>query len=124
MILLDIKSSITIGELRFRISAMPFGKRQTALRDRLKGDVLPHFFNSFFAVMWRVLSFTSYHAIKYRGKRLAQLMAALQPQRQQTAYDLARDTSPFEAARLKLINPGPNNESVRIGLMSSIPSKS
>jgi toxin FitB len=36
-------SAITIGELRFGIAAMPSGKRQTILRDRLEGEVLLHF---------------------------------------------------------------------------------
>jgi predicted nucleic acid-binding protein len=36
-------SAITIAELRFGIAAMPSGKRQTILRDRLEGEVLPHF---------------------------------------------------------------------------------
>ncbi|MBB3565864.1 hypothetical protein FHX06_007238 [Rhizobium sp. BK512] len=36
-------SAITIGELRFGIAAMPSGKRQTILRDRLEGEVRLHF---------------------------------------------------------------------------------
>lgn len=36
-------SAITIAELRFGIAAMPSSKRQTVLRDRLEGEVLPHF---------------------------------------------------------------------------------
>jgi predicted nucleic acid-binding protein len=36
-------SAITIAELRFGIAAMPSGKRQSILRDRLEGEVLPHF---------------------------------------------------------------------------------
>ncbi|MGO8105551.1 PIN domain-containing protein, partial [Rhizobium leguminosarum] len=36
-------SAITIAELRFGIAAMPTGKRQTILRDRLEDEVLPHF---------------------------------------------------------------------------------
>lgn len=36
-------SAITIAELRFGIAAMPLGKRQTVLRGRLEGEVLPHF---------------------------------------------------------------------------------
>jgi predicted nucleic acid-binding protein len=36
-------SAITISELRFGIAAMPLGERQTILRDRLEGEVLPHF---------------------------------------------------------------------------------
>jgi predicted nucleic acid-binding protein len=35
--------AITIAELRFGIAAMPSGKRQTVLRDRLEDEVLPHF---------------------------------------------------------------------------------
>ena len=36
-------SAITVAELRFGIAAMPSGKRQTILRDRLEGEVLSHF---------------------------------------------------------------------------------
>ncbi|CDM60883.1 putative plasmid stability protein y4jK (plasmid) [Rhizobium favelukesii] len=34
-------SAISIAELRFGIASMPAGKRQTILRDRLEGEVLP-----------------------------------------------------------------------------------
>ncbi len=36
-------STITVAELRFGIAAMPSGKWQHTLRDRLDGEVLPHF---------------------------------------------------------------------------------
>jgi predicted nucleic acid-binding protein len=36
-------SAISIAELRFGIAAIPVGRRQTILRDRLEDEVLPHF---------------------------------------------------------------------------------
>lgn len=36
-------SAVTIAQLRFGIAAMPSGKRQTILCDRLEGEVLPQF---------------------------------------------------------------------------------
>ena len=38
-----VLSAISIAELRFGIAAMSSGKRQTVHRDRLEGEVLPHF---------------------------------------------------------------------------------
>ncbi|BCH62560.1 type II toxin-antitoxin system VapC family toxin [Agrobacterium vitis] len=102
-------SAITIAELRFGIAAMPLGKRQTILRDRLEGEVLPHFSD-------RILSFDLASSQVY-----AQLMVRARISGRAigmadgyiaaiaAANDLVvatRDTSPFEAAGVKVINPG------------------
>ncbi|NSZ19530.1 type II toxin-antitoxin system VapC family toxin [Agrobacterium vitis] len=101
-------SAITIAELRFGIAAMPLGKRQTILRDRLEGEVLPHFSD-------RILSFDLASSQVY-----AQLMVRARISGRAigmadgyiaaiaAANDLViatRDTSPFEAAGVKVINP-------------------
>jgi toxin FitB len=87
-------TALVIAELRFGITAMPSGKRQAILRDRLKGDVLPHFSE-------RILTFDlatsqSYSELMARartsGKLSARLMAMLQPQRQRTASRLQLGT--------------------------------
>ncbi|MGV2109569.1 type II toxin-antitoxin system VapC family toxin [Agrobacterium vitis] len=101
-------SAITIAELRFGIAAMPLGKRQTILRERLEGEVLPHFSerilsfdlaSSQFYAQLMVRARVSGRAIGMSDGYIAAIAAA---------NDLAvatRDTSPFEAAGLKVIDP-------------------
>ncbi|TCU30882.1 hypothetical protein EV130_101457 [Rhizobium azibense] len=101
-------SAITIAELRFGIAAMPSGKRQTVLRDRLEGEVLPHFaervlpFNSATSQFYSDLMVRARLSGKAVGKADGYIAATA------AANGLAvatRDTSPFEAAGLKVINP-------------------
>lgn len=87
---------------------MPVGKRQTMLRDRLEGEVLRHFagrilsFNlasSQFYSELMVFARLSGRAIGTSDGYIAAIAAA---------NDLAiatRDTSPFEAAGLRVVNP-------------------
>lgn len=101
-------SAITIAELRFGIAAMPLGKRQTILRDRLEGEVLPHFSD-------RILSFdltTShfYSELMARARASGKAIGTADGYIAATAAAnglviSTRDTSPFEAAGLKVINP-------------------
>ncbi|SCB61568.1 hypothetical protein GA0061105_12012 [Rhizobium aethiopicum] len=101
-------SAITIAELRFGIAAMPSGKRQTILRDRLEGEVLPHFSE-------RILPFdlvTSqfYSELMARARVSGKSISAADSYIAATAAAnglavATRDTSPFEAAGLKVINP-------------------
>lgn len=101
-------SAIAIAELRFGIAAMPLGKRQTVLRDRLEGEVLPHFSG-------RILSFdltTSqfYSELMARARISGKAIGAADGYIAATAAAnglaiATRDTSPFEAAGLKVINP-------------------
>lgn len=101
-------SAITIAELRFGIAAMPAGKRQTILRDRLEGQVLPHFSE-------RILSFNlatsqSYSELMARARLSGKAIGAADGYIAATAAShhfaiATRDTSPFEAAGLKVINP-------------------
>ncbi|WP_037070639.1 type II toxin-antitoxin system VapC family toxin [Rhizobium sp. CF142] len=101
-------SAITIAELRFGIAAMPSGKRQAILRDRLEGEVLPHFSG-------RILSFdlaTSqfYSALMARARASGRAIGTADGYIAATAaangFAIAtRDTSPFEAAALRVINP-------------------
>jgi predicted nucleic acid-binding protein len=101
-------SAITIAELRFGIAAMPSGKRQTILRDRLEEEVLPHFSG-------RILSF-DLAASQYYSELMARARIAGKAIGTADGYIAAtaaanglaiatRDTSPFEAAGLKVINP-------------------
>lgn len=101
-------SAITIAELRFGIAAMPSGRRQTILRDRLEGEVLPHFSG-------RILSFdltTSqfYSELMARARASGKAIGTADGYIAATAAAngltiSTRDTSPFEAAGVKVINP-------------------
>jgi predicted nucleic acid-binding protein len=95
-------SAITIDELRFGIAALPMGKRQTILRDRLEGEVLLH-------VDERILPFKfatsqSFSDLLARGAADGYIAATAAANGLAVA---ARDTNPFEAAGLKVINPLP-----------------
>ena len=101
-------SAITIAELRFGIAAMPSGRRQTILRDRIEGEVLPHFSG-------RILSFdlaTSqfYSELMARARASGKAIGTADGYIAATAVAngltiSTRDTSPFEAAGVKVINP-------------------
>ena len=101
-------SAITIAELRFGIAAMPSGRRQTIPRDRLEGEVLPHFSG-------RILSFdltTSqfYSELMARARASGKAIGTADGYIAATAAAngltiSTRDTSPFEAAGVKVINP-------------------
>jgi predicted nucleic acid-binding protein len=101
-------SAITIAELRLGIAAMPLGKRQTVLRDRLEGEVLPHFSE-------RILSFDlaasqSYSELmalaRISGKAIGTADGYIAATAAANGLAIAtRDTRPFEAAGLKVINP-------------------
>jgi len=101
-------SAITVAELRAGTALMPAGKRRDGLHDNLEKRLLPMFAN-------RVLSFdmacTKAYAellVKARTAGLAidtadALMAAVALA---NGFSVAtRDTSPFEAAGLHVINP-------------------
>lgn len=101
-------SAIALAELRYGIAAMPEGKRRTVYAQRLENDVLPLFEG-------RVLAFGQAEAKTY-----AELMARAKAQglaigkadgyiaASAAAHGLAvatRDTHPFQAAGLDVINP-------------------
>jgi predicted nucleic acid-binding protein len=101
-------SAITVAELRFGIAAMPAGKRQTILHDRLERDVLPLFSGRILAFDFEASQF--YSELMARARRSGKAIgtadghiAAIA-----AARDLVvatRDQSPFEAAGLRVINP-------------------
>jgi len=101
-------STITIAELRFGLATMPEGKRRTIYQDRLEREVLPAFAG-------RVLSF-DLEASQAYAKLMAQAKEAGKAIGKADGYIAAtaaargltvatRDTSPFEAAGLNVINP-------------------
>ena len=101
-------SAITVAELRAGISLMPAGKRRDSLHDNLEKRLLPMFAN-------RVLSFDMACAKAY-AELLAKSRAAGLAVETADAFIAAvalangfavatRDTSPFEAAGVNVINP-------------------
>lgn len=101
-------STISLAELRFGIAALPEGKRRDALHASLAQRVLPLFAG-------RILAFDdpasqSYATLRARARAAGQAIAAADGYIAAiaAAHGLAiatRDTSPFEAAGLAVINP-------------------
>lgn len=101
-------SAITVAELRFGLAAMPAGKRRAIYQDRLEGEVLPAFTG-------RVLPFDLNASQAYadlmvegraEGKGIGKADGYIAATAAARGLMVAtRDTSPFEAAGLKVINP-------------------
>jgi predicted nucleic acid-binding protein len=101
-------STITIAELRFGLATMPEGKRRTIYQDRLEREVLPAFSG-------RVLPFDldasqAYAKLmaqaKQTGKAIGKADGYIAATAAARGLTIAtRDTSPFEAAGLNVINP-------------------
>ena len=101
-------SAVTVAELRYGLATMPEGKRRTIYQERLEQEVLPTFTG-------RVLAFDLSTSRTY-----AELMARARAEGKAigkadgyiaataAAHGLivaSRDTSPFEAGGLEVINP-------------------
>jgi hypothetical protein len=104
-------SAITVAELRFGIAAMPQGKRRTIYQERLEREVLPAFAG-------RVLPF-DLDASKAYAELMARARAAGLAIGNADGYIAAtaaarglmvatRDTRPFQAAGLAVIDPWAN----------------
>jgi predicted nucleic acid-binding protein len=101
-------SAISIAELRFRIASMPSGKRRAILHERLEGEVLPLFDG-------RILPFSAgisqfYAELMTGGRTSGKAIGKADGYIAATAAEnhlavATRDTSPFEAAGLRIINP-------------------
>ncbi|WP_218509417.1 type II toxin-antitoxin system VapC family toxin [Variovorax sp. dw_308] len=101
-------AAITVAELRFGVAAMPAGKRRDALHDRLETRVLPLFTG-------RVLPFDlaasqAYAELMARARAAGLAIGAsdgyIAGIASANGFAVAtRDTSPFEAAGLTVINP-------------------
>ncbi len=101
-------SVFTVAELRFGILAMPAGKRRAGLAAQVEENVLPRFAG-------RILPFdmaaTLSYAIIMSAARAAGgaiattdgMIAAIAHSNQMAVA--ARDTGPFEAAGIRVINP-------------------
>jgi predicted nucleic acid-binding protein len=101
-------SAISVAELMFGIASMPAGKRQTILHDRLEGEVLPHFGQ-------RILPFNLSTSRLYSeimagarasGRAIGKADGCIAATAAEMGLTVAtRDTSPFAAAGLKVIDP-------------------
>lgn len=101
-------SVVTVAELRFGLATMPVGKRRTVYQDRLEGEILPAFAG-------RVLAFDmdtskTYADVMARarteGKAIAKADGYIAATAALRGLAVAtRDTSPFQAAGLDVINP-------------------
>ncbi|AEC18785.1 PilT domain-containing protein [Pusillimonas sp. T7-7] len=101
-------SAITMVELRYGLAAMPKGKRRTIYQERMEQEVLPVFAG-------RVLAFDldvsrTYADLMARARAQGNAIGKADGYIAATAaaHNLivaTRDTSPFEAAGLEVINP-------------------
>jgi predicted nucleic acid-binding protein len=101
-------STISLAELRFGIAVLPEGKRRDALASSLEQRILPLFSG-------RILSFDgpasqAYAALRSRARAAGQAIAPADGYIAAIAAThgvtvATRDTSPFEAAGLPIINP-------------------
>ncbi|TFL14058.1 type II toxin-antitoxin system VapC family toxin [Pusillimonas caeni] len=101
-------SAITVAELRFGLAAMPKGKRRTVFQDRMEQVVLPIFEG-------RVLAFDldtskTYAELMARARAEGKAIGNADGYIAATAAThrlivATRDTSPFEAAGVEVINP-------------------
>ena len=101
-------STVSLAELRYGITVLPEGKRKAALRTNLDERVLPMFDS-------RILPFDSesadaYAALRVRaraaGKSIGTADAYIAAIAAAHGFTVAtRDTSPFEAAGVPVINP-------------------
>ena len=101
-------STISLAELRFGIASMPAGKRKDTLHTSLEQRILPLFSG-------RILAFDeatteAYAALRALARAQGQAIAAADGYIAATAVQhglmvATRDTGPFEAAGLTVINP-------------------
>ncbi|NLY65268.1 MAG: type II toxin-antitoxin system VapC family toxin [Alcaligenaceae bacterium] len=101
-------SAVTVAELRYGLATMPEGKRRKIYQERMEREVLPIFSG-------RVLAFDleaskNYAGLMARarveGKAIAMADGYIAATAATHGFLVAtRDTSPFEAAGLAVINP-------------------
>ena len=101
-------STISLAELRFGIAALPAGKRKDTLHNSLQKRILPLFHG-------RILPFDeaaseTYGVLRARARSQGKAIASADGYIAATAIHhglmvATRDTAPFEAAGLKVINP-------------------
>jgi predicted nucleic acid-binding protein len=101
-------SSITVAELRFGIAVLPEGKRRDTLQTSLEQRVLPLFAGRILA--FDLAAAQTYADLRARARACGQAIATADGYIAAIAavngFTIAtRDSSPFEAAGLSVINP-------------------
>lgn len=101
-------TTITVGELRYGLAALPDGKRKKILQDRLESEVIPLFTG-------RVLSYdlnasAAYSVLMARAQKQGLAIGTADGYIAAIAKSHAmkvatRDTSPFIAAEVEVIDP-------------------
>lgn len=101
-------TTITLAEVRYGIASLPKGGRRQRLHDRFEGQFLPLFHG-------RTLAFdesatTAYAVLRARaraqGRVLGDFDALIASIASATGFMVAtRDTAPFEAAGVAVVNP-------------------
>lgn len=101
-------TTVTLGEVRFGIAVLPAGRRRRVLHQRFEESVVPAFEN-------RILSFdepasASYAVLRARARTKGRAIAATDGfiaaiARARGFAVATRDTGPFDAAEVPVINP-------------------
>jgi len=101
-------TTITVAELRFGVEVLPVGKRRNFLQSKLNEQILPFFSRRMLA--FELDAATAYAELMGKarvaglaiGRADAYIAAIAAANHMMVA---TRDTSPFEAAGLRVINP-------------------
>ena len=101
-------ATITLAELRFGVAALPAGKRKDALHNSLERRVLPLFAGRILA--FDMAASAAYAELRAQARIQGNAVAATDGYIAATAIAnglmvATRDTAPFEAAGLAVINP-------------------
>ncbi len=101
-------ATITLAELRFGVAALPAGKRKDALHNSLERRVLPLFAGRILA--FDMAASAAYAELRAQARIQGNAVAAADGYIAATAIAnglmvATRDTAPFEAAGLAVINP-------------------
>jgi toxin FitB len=99
-------TTISLAEVRYGIACLPEGRRRQTLHDRFEGEFLPLFHE-------RTLAFDepatiAYAALRARalGSPIGDFDALIASIASVTGFTVAtRDTAPFEAAGVAVVNP-------------------
>jgi predicted nucleic acid-binding protein len=101
-------SAITVAELRFGVATLPVGKRKDILQDSLERRILPLFFSRILAFDFEASGEYAKLMAKTRSEGLALGLADSYIAAIAAAHGMlvaTRDTSPFIAAGIPIINP-------------------
>jgi len=101
-------SAITVAELRFGLAAMPEGKRRATYQERLEREVIPAFTGRI--VPFDLDASRAYSELMTRARNAGKAIGLSDGYIAASAAArglivATRDTSPFEAAGLIVINP-------------------